>query len=201
MKLKGMVCPQCGSQLHFDNTEQEFCFCSHCGTQVFRDDKNRKYYTIRKIDDAQIEKHKAEKEVRLSELELEDRKDQREKKENMVGIVVVLVLLLIMFAFIAFLFISIENDEKERKDKETAYIEQGYISAGNYGDYTDIDYNSAVTQLETLGFTNITTIDLGDSGLFKNKKDTVESISINGDKSFYSSDYFPPDTAIIIRYH
>ena len=201
MKLKGMVCPQCGSQLHFDNPEQEFCFCSHCGTQVFRDDKNRKYYTIRKIDDAQIEKHKAEKEVKLSELELEDRKDQREKKENVIVLIAAFIPVLLLLSYSAFLFISMENDEKERKDKEMAYIEQGYISAGNHGDYTEIDYNSAIIQLETLGFTNITAIELGDAGLFKNKKGSVESISIDGDTSFYRSDYFPPDAKIIIRYH
>ena len=46
MELKGMVCPQCGSELHFEEN-QDYCFCSHCGTQVYKNDTNKKTVVYR----------------------------------------------------------------------------------------------------------------------------------------------------------
>ena len=42
---------------------------------------------------------------------------------------------------------------------------------------------------------------MNDAGLAFWKSDKVESVSVGGDTSFYSSDYFEPDIAIIIKYH
>lgn len=39
MELKGMNCPKCGSPLNFSE-DREFCYCSHCGTQVYKEDVN-----------------------------------------------------------------------------------------------------------------------------------------------------------------
>ena len=38
MKLESITCPKCGAPLHFDSETQEYCFCSHCGTQVYKED-------------------------------------------------------------------------------------------------------------------------------------------------------------------
>lgn len=38
-------------------------------------------------------------------------------------------------------------------------------------------------------------------GIFKNRADTVESITIDGDTSFSSDDYYSPNAKIIISYH
>lgn len=38
MSLESLNCPKCGAPLHFDNPEQEYCFCSHCGQQVYKQD-------------------------------------------------------------------------------------------------------------------------------------------------------------------
>lgn len=40
MALESMKCPNCGAPLHFDNENQEYCFCSSCGTQVYKEDKH-----------------------------------------------------------------------------------------------------------------------------------------------------------------
>ena len=62
-------------------------------------------------------------------------------------------------------------------------------------------YQAVLEQLDSAGFTNITTIDLDDAGWIINKADTVDSVSIGGDSSFISSDYFEPDAKVIISYH
>ena len=36
--LEGMTCPKCGGQIYFDDNGQEYVFCSHCGTQIFKED-------------------------------------------------------------------------------------------------------------------------------------------------------------------
>ena len=62
-------------------------------------------------------------------------------------------------------------------------------------------YQGIIEQLEESGFVNIKTIDMDDAGLFTNKSDTIESVTIDGDSSFSSSDYFDPNSKIIISYH
>lgn len=79
--------------------------------------------------------------------------------------------------------------------------EAGLISAGSYEDYEGENYEAVIEQLETLGFENITTVDLNDAGIAIWKTNKVDSISIGGDTTFYSSDYFEPDVTIIIKYH
>jgi hypothetical protein len=80
-------------------------------------------------------------------------------------------------------------------------LEQGMISAGNTSDYIKKKYSAAESLLEAKGFTNIELIDLDDAGLFTNKKDTVESVTIDGTSSFSEDDYFYPTAHVIIAYH
>jgi ribosomal protein S27E len=73
-KLESMKCPDCGSQLHFDD-EQDFCYCSHCGAQVFKDSKNNV-----KIEKTVIHRNEAriiEAENRIKELEFKEREQKR----------------------------------------------------------------------------------------------------------------------------
>lgn len=53
MELKGMTCPKCGATLNFTE-DRDFCFCSHCGTQVYKEDKNNPTITYQEIDQAKI---------------------------------------------------------------------------------------------------------------------------------------------------
>ena len=76
----------------------------------------------------------------------------------------------------------------DREAKKAA--EEGRISAGSDEDYVGENYEAVVDQLETLGFTNVKAIDLDDSGVTFWKADKVESVSIGGDTSFYSSNHY-----------
>lgn len=53
MELKGMTCPKCGSQLNFTE-DQDYCFCSHCGTQVYKNNTNETTVTYKEIDQAKL---------------------------------------------------------------------------------------------------------------------------------------------------
>ena len=78
---------------------------------------------------------------------------------------------------------------------------QGKITAGYYDDYIGEKYEAVVEQFEEMGFTNIVTVDLDDSGLALWNNGKVKSISINGNDSFESNHYFYPDDKVIIKYH
>ena len=104
--------------------------------------------------------------------------------------------LFLIFDLSIFIFMGVAEDRAVQKAKDA-----GKISAGATEDYVDEDYEVVVAQLETLGFTNITIIDLDDSGVKFWKADKVESVLIDGDASFDSGDYFEPDVTIIIKYH
>lgn len=68
MSLEGMNCPKCGGQISFEE-DQDFVFCSHCGTQIYKDSENKKSITYREINEAKIK-----------ELEYEERAELRREK-------------------------------------------------------------------------------------------------------------------------
>jgi hypothetical protein len=78
--LETMNCPRCGAPLHFDNEEQEYCFCSHCGIQVYKEDK----HFDKKI---QLEKQKI---------------DNEHKEEMMAGVILAITMPLFIIGLIAF---------------------------------------------------------------------------------------------------
>ncbi len=192
MELHSMICPKCGGQIYFEE-EQESCFCSHCGTQIYKNNPNKKSFTYRTIDDARIKESENNRDIRLKELENE----QKEKKfENkfLVG----------MWIFLGFLIVAgwtvlIKTGLDDEKKAEQL-VEQGMVSAGYYEDYSGKNYKYAVSILEGKGFTNIEAISLDDADTEK-KVGEVDSISIAGDVHFGSKDYYDPGVKVTVFYH
>lgn len=89
-------CPGCGADLTVKDDNREFMFCEFCGTKVRLDDYQETY---RFVDEARIQESKDAKELRLKEMEFEERKRAEEdKRDNQAGIIGA-----IMFAFMLFL--------------------------------------------------------------------------------------------------
>lgn len=86
MELKKMNCPSCGAELHFSE-DQDFCFCSHCGTQVYKDEPNKTSFTYREIDDARI----IEAQNKIKKLEFRERAQRRKFTLILIAIAVFLV--------------------------------------------------------------------------------------------------------------
>ena len=101
------------------------------------------------------------------------------------------ILCLLIFSGI---FENTHSDESEA-DK------QGKISAGYYKDLIGEDYQAVEAHFRAAGFTDIELIDQDDSGLAFWKDGKVTLISVGGNTSFSSTDYFSPDTKVIISYH
>lgn len=105
MKLESAKCPDCGMQLHFDDDNQDYCFCSHCGTQVYRtEDYSTKNITKTIIrDEAKLVRANNETLKLQLEREAEERKLKKLKLMLKVSAVVFAILLIlgviIYFAF------------------------------------------------------------------------------------------------------
>ncbi|WP_026506797.1 hypothetical protein [Butyrivibrio sp. MC2013] len=185
MRISNIKCPLCGANIDMNINGKKNIYCPFCGGQFLLDDtENTITHNIniheRYTDDAAVE--------------LERRKDRdNQRKHTEFKIVVALYGLLVVFG--AALFLKDELDARKS-------IEAGMIKIGQSSD--DIkgkDYQVVILQLESAGFTNIMPIDLDDAGWLINKENTIDSISIDGDNSFDSSDYFASDAKIYIMYH
>ena len=91
MSLESMKCPSCGGQVYFDE-DQEFAFCSHCGTQVYREDT----HFDKKIE---FEKHKidANKELELERMKQNAKNKEAENKQDFKECILLVILIAIMF--------------------------------------------------------------------------------------------------------
>lgn len=190
-----LTCPECGGNIEIEN-DRSFCFCKYCGARVMLDDEshtvniNKNIYvkkdihnTKRYIDDAEIEKVKAE--------------ERKNKSDNVTFLIMMGILVGIMI--FCFLMSAIEENKEERRVQKE--IDAGKIQAGYYGDLEGEDYKSVVAHFESAGFTDIELIDLDDSGIAFWTNEEVESISIGGNTKFTKDDWFYPDTKVVISYH
>lgn len=175
-----------------DIKDRKQIFCPYCG-QKFLIDDGKIEYTIKKniyinktitntnknIDDAEIIKA-------LTEV--------KEKRNGWIAMILCCVFIIVCFGLLFYM------DYIEKEEIQQA-VEAGKISAGYYGDYTEQNYEAVVKQLKILGFHNISTIDLDDAGFMIWKCNKVESVSIGGNASFQTDDYFYKDENVIITYH
>lgn len=88
-------CPSCGAELTVKDDNRDFMFCEFCGTKVRLDDYQE---THRYVNEAEVQRVKAEKELELKKMEFEERKRKDDDKSFMK-------FLIGMAAFIAFFVI------------------------------------------------------------------------------------------------
>lgn len=191
MKTVKLVCQNCGANL---DVEGNIAFCGHCGAKLALDDENRTTthnhnynHTYIQRDETRIKESDSKENLRLKELEYEERKEKRDTFLPFIIIGIVLCLFLVGFI--------VEGIYKWNSEA------QGKICAGYYEDYIDENYEAVVEQFKEMGFEDIVTVDLKDSGLAFWNDGKVKSVSINGDDSFGNGDYFYPDDKVIIKYH
>lgn len=63
-------CPSCGAELTVKDDNRDFMFCEFCGTKVRLDDYQE---THRYVNEAEVQRVKAEKELELKRMEMEER--------------------------------------------------------------------------------------------------------------------------------
>ena len=190
MKTIKLTCESCGANLDIENG---IVFCPYCGAKLILDDENQTTtynynHTYTKRDEARIKENDTKERIRMQELALEEKQGKRATKIGLLcglGIPVFIILAVLLGFGI---------------NKCVAQA-QGKISAGYHEDYIGEDYEAVAKQFEEMGFENIVTIDLNDSGIAFWNEGKVKSVSIDGNDSFENSSYFYPDAKVIIKYH
>lgn len=186
MKVIQLQCPSCGANLEIDKKR---AFCPYCGTKLLIDDESLNInVTYTKRDEARIKENESKEKIHLTKLNYKERAEKRNIK----------IALLCGIGIPVFIIISTLLGFTINKGVAK---QQGKISAGYYKDYVGQNYEAVVTQMEELGFNNIVTVDLEDSGLAFWNNNTVESISIDGNSAFESINYFYSDDKVIITHH
>lgn len=194
MKLHKLRCPNCDGMLEMKiGGKSDYIFCPYCGQQFFVDD-GKKTYTINqnininkniKVDKTIHNRYTNDAEV--IKAQNKEKEDRRLWVASAVSFVVLLCIIIIPLVAM--------------RINETSARNEGKISAGYYRDLLGKDYETVEAHFESAGFTNIELIDLDDSGLAFWKNGKVETISIGGDTSFDSTDFFDPETKVVISYH
>lgn len=188
MKLKKLSCPNCNGKLDIkiaDGTSS--VFCPYCGQRFFIED-NKQEYTINKNININKTIHKRyTNDADVIRTKNEAKKNSRDFKET-------LIMMGIMFLIPGLLFGGLFLNKSINQA-------QGKISAGYHRDLVGKDYKTVKSHFEAAGFTNIELIDLENTGLAFWNEGKVDSISVGGNTSFESMDWFAPDTKVVISYH
>lgn len=88
-------CPGCGADLTVKDGNRDFMFCEYCGTKVRLDDYQE---THRYVNEAEVKRVEAEKELKLKQMELDEQKRKDEDKGSskaLIGCVIIVLLLLL----------------------------------------------------------------------------------------------------------
>ncbi len=78
-------CPSCGAELMVKDDNRDFMFCEFCGTKVRLDDYQE---THRYVNEAEVQRVKAEKELELKRMEMEEKKRKEDIKEENKGLII-----------------------------------------------------------------------------------------------------------------
>lgn len=186
MKLHKLTCPNCNGSLDMKvSDDTTSVFCPYCGQNFWLEDGKTQHTIIKNI-------HKTTHVTHIDEAKIlkEQIRDKQHRREMLIPFVA-LILAIMVFAIPA-LISSCEIDQQ---------ISDGKICAGNSEELIGEDYRTVEAHFKAAGFTNIELIDLDDSGIAFWTEGEVQMISIGGDTSFSSMDYFDPDTKVVISYH
>ena len=108
IKMVTLECPKCGASLNAD--DREVFFCGHCGAKIMLHNENEHVYhiikestnTYRYIDETEIAKIEAEKQVKIKQMET----DERKKKNTADVVEMIAIFALSVFMILAFMYIG-----------------------------------------------------------------------------------------------
>ena len=100
-KIISLKCPECGVTLDVEEGKK-FYFCNYCGSKILIDDGNTNN-TNRIVDEARIREAEISRELRLKEMELDNKKRRNTVIVTILKIIVTIPLLLAIICMITVL--------------------------------------------------------------------------------------------------
>jgi len=204
-------CPDCGANISVEEGREKL-FCSYCGSQIILTNENE--HIIRHIDEAAIKQIEAERDLRIKEIELEERDENNNRKSLVIAYIVALafevigVLICIvghyegMFGITIGIYIALgAYNSGQKRNKRRSKSNEICISESMTA-FNKKDYNSVVQLFKAAGFVNVNAAPLHDLNLITRKKNgKVDTVTINGNDDFQTGDIFPKDSNVLITYH
>lgn len=224
-KLISVKCPECGHVLSIEENRTE-AYCTYCGTKVLISNENE--YVFRQVDEADIKKAETERLIRLKELDLQE---QRETHGRNLRRVLTAVWLVVSVALLGIIIVKLVGTPSEfgsgflmllyiggpiigggaylifkwlpEKENERIIVRKGALRfPSNLFPFSEQKYFAAETTLRSVGFTNISCVNLHDLNLLSAliSNDKVVNITVNGD-AVVAKKYYMPNVPIVITYH
>lgn len=225
-KLISVKCPDCGQTLSIEENRTQ-AFCSYCGAKVLISNENE--YVFRQVDEADIRKAETERLVRLRELDIAEKNSSLHKVLMVIWLIITLILLTIAivlmlspgsesmpgwaggFLFLFYACAPIIGGEGylvfqwlPEKENEKVISSQGGIRfPGELAPFSDRKYSLVEDTLRSVGFTNITCVNLHDLNALTAlvSRDKIEKVTINGKTIASGGKIYMPDVPIVITYH
>lgn len=107
-KIISLKCPECGATLDVEEGKK-FYFCNYCGSKILIDDGNTNN-TNRIVDEARIREAEIARELRLKEMELDNKKRRNTVIVTILKIIVTIPLLLAIICMITVLSMMFSNN-------------------------------------------------------------------------------------------
>ena len=187
MKTKRLKCPYCDAAIEADISGRTSVFCSYCGQQVQLDDEKQEFTYNKNIN---ITKTSHKRYTDDAEV-IKETNRGKEDKRSWIAFSVILAI----FFGMPLIWSCVDAI------KTSAAKNEGKVNAGYYENLLGEDYKTVEAHFKAAGFTNIELIDLDDSGIAFWSDGKVKNISVGGDTSFDSGDWFDPNTTVVISYH
>lgn len=221
VKFIAVKCPSCGANLPIEEGRTEM-FCSCCGAKIIMTNENEHIY--RHVDEAEIKKAEAEKDVQLKKLEILEKRrasaDRVRKIKILVSVILGLISIvslgigaatetdagymvgLMSICILGYMWmISMGANEHNENDVEVIIGEKVRIPKEIDG-FEGKDYMTIQSLFYQAGFSNVRCIPLHDVriGLLK-KPGNVKSITVNGKAITAGGKKVMPDSTVVISYH
>ncbi len=226
IEMISVKCPECGAAMTVEG-DRKTAFCSYCGSKIILHSDNE--YTINISDEAEVKYAETDQMVNLRRMEFMEKAAQDRKHVRSMKIVISLILATIgiimmvvgfglgsltgnsdsgfyflslvgWFPLMGALYIWIINKNAD-DDEDDPFDDKIKVPTG-IAYYEKKSYQAIEAMFRSAGFTNVTSIGLGDLsvGLLK-KPGTVDSITINGKEVLSGGKKFPRDARVVISYH
>lgn len=224
--MRQLVCPSCNANLSIEDDNRDFAFCQYCGAKIMLDDYRT---TQRIIDDAKIKQTEYDREIRLKELELEEKEAiQKQHSQKFLtrvwliaSVFVVLVCLGIwafggenggLFAFGVLVYVGgaviaggghfIFKVLPDREIEKKEIANGGIRFPKSVFPYEEKTYPVVENAIKNAGFNNVAVINMHDLtlGLLK-KPNVVDSIEVDGKSISSGGKVYSPDVRVTIMYH
>lgn len=226
IEMVSVKCPDCGATLSVEG-DRKTAFCSYCGSKIILHNDNE--YTINVNDEAEVKYAETDQIVNLKKLEFAEKAAQDRKQVRKLKILISLALAAIgmvmiavgnglgkltgnsdsgfyMLALLGFFplmgaaYIWLLNKDNDDED-DNPYDDRLRVPSG-ISDYEKKSYQAIEAMFRGAGFTNVSSVGLGDLtvGILK-KPGKVESITVNGKDVTSGGKKFPKDARVVISYH